>query len=121
MDDTIKEQIRAGIAAHGQWKTRLLDAIQTGKSEFNPSTVKMDNQCAFGKWMYSLPEKERNCKSCLEIKEAHAKFHQTAAKILELALAGKRAEAEKEMAIGSDYARDSAHLVHLLSHWNSTE
>lgn len=114
----IKEQIRAAIAAHGQWKMRLVDAIKTGKSEFNPTTVKMDNQCAFGKWMYGLPDEERNCQTCQEIRAAHAKFHQTAGHILELALAGQNTQAEKEIGLGSDYARDSAHLVTLLSKWN---
>ena len=47
------DAITKGIGAHGMWKQRILDAIKTGKSEWTPEIVCQDNQCEFGKWLYS--------------------------------------------------------------------
>ena len=117
MSEQIKDQIQAAIAAHSQWKGRLLDAIKTGQSEFKPNTVKLDNQCAFGKWLYSLPREQQESQACKEIKEGHAKFHQSAGRVLDLALAGKKEDAEKEIAFGSEYSKNSSHLVATLTKW----
>lgn len=113
----MKEEITAGIAAHGQWKARLRDAIATGKSEFNPLTVKGDNNCAFGKWLYGLGPEGKSSPYYAMVKEKHAKFHQTTGEVLALALAGKKDEATKLTAIGSEYAKLSAELVGLLQKW----
>lgn len=113
----MNEEITAAIAAHGQWKQRLIDAIDTGNSEFKPDVLKQDNQCAFGKWFYSLPAAEQNSSSGKEIKDLHAKFHQYAGNILHLALIGKKDEARKEIGFGSEYSKCSSQLVSALTKW----
>lgn len=40
------------IAAHGQWKVRLQQAIDTGQSEWSVEQVTVDDQCVLGKWIY---------------------------------------------------------------------
>src|SRR3569833_2619986 len=64
-----KDAITAGIAAHGMWKQRLIDAINTGKSTWSPATVKLDNQCEFGKWLYSCSPQERGSAHYAKIKD----------------------------------------------------
>jgi len=44
---TTVEQIEKAIGAHGMWKARLRQAIDTGKSDFDPTKVKTDNNCDF--------------------------------------------------------------------------
>ena len=48
----MKQQIEKAIAAHGAWKERLEGAIETGKIDIPVETIKVDNQCEFGKWLY---------------------------------------------------------------------
>jgi len=45
----IAEEITKAIGAHGMWKQRLRQAIDTGKSEFTVERVRPDNLCDFGK------------------------------------------------------------------------
>lgn len=49
---SVQEEISKAIAAHGQWKQKLRNAIETQECESTPSKVKMDNNCSFGKWLY---------------------------------------------------------------------
>ncbi len=46
------EMLNKGIAAHSGWKARLRNAAISGKLETAISTVKADDQCDFGKWLY---------------------------------------------------------------------
>ena len=104
--------ITKAIAAHGQWKQRLREAVATGKSEWRPEVVKTDNACDLGKWIYgeakaSMPGHP----GVEEVRRLHAEFHQEAAKVLTLALLGRRAEAEAAMALNSPFSRVSTALV----------
>lgn len=85
-----QDAIKAGIAAHGMWKQRLSDAIINGKSDWKPATVKLDNQCEFGKWLLSCSPQEKSSPYFAKIKDLHAQFHEEAGKVLDLALRGKK-------------------------------
>ncbi len=107
--------ITKAIAAHGQWKQRLRDAAATGKSEWRPETVKTDNACDLGKWIYGEAKAQvPNAAALEEVRKLHAEFHQHAAQVLSLAILGKRAEAEAAMAMGSPYSKVSTALVSAL-------
>jgi hypothetical protein len=105
-------QIDAAVAAHGQWITRLRRAIEDHASEITPQAARVDNQCAFGKWLYgSFPAGLRDTPAFEEIRRAHAEFHVKAAAILELAVAGKRADAERLMAPSGEFMMLSGGLA----------
>jgi hypothetical protein len=88
LDD--KKRIEDAIEAHMKWFIRLRVAVKTGKSDFDPKLVKMDNQCDFGKWLYSsFPAALRSGPIYEKIRDLHARFHVSAAKVLEHALQGK--------------------------------
>ncbi|GBD23938.1 hypothetical protein HRbin29_01611 [bacterium HR29] len=107
--------VTKAIAAHGQWKIRLRQAIETGKSEWTVDQVKVDDQCVLGKWIYGDAVVRFPGDSLVrEIRELHREFHQEAAKVLSLALMGRKAEAERLMEQGSAYARISGSLVRAL-------
>lgn len=109
------EQLSGAIAAHGQWKVRLRQAIATGSSEFDPSVVAQDNQCAFGKWLYAGSKDGFGSAAAYEtVRGLHADFHREAARVLALAVAGKAADASKAMDPGSPFAKASATLVSTL-------
>lgn len=114
--DSLQEAFQKAILAHGQWKNRLIRAIETGKSEFTVETVKKDNHCEFGKWIYTgAPLTLQNTPEFQEIKRLHAEFHVEAAKIIELALAGKKTEAEQRMKIGGPFLAKSASLIRTIT------
>lgn len=111
------EQLDKAIAAHAGWKGKLRIAIDTGKSEFDPAKVAMDNQCEFGKWFYSLTAEDTKDLHYEEVKKHHADFHRAAAKVLDLALAGKKEEAEKEMGLNSEFSSCSSKCTIALMNW----
>ncbi len=49
-------KINKVLGAHGLWKQRLRDAIETGRSEFTADRVPNSNICEFGKWFNLLPD-----------------------------------------------------------------
>lgn len=113
------EMIQKAIAAHANWKARLRAAVNTGKFDVTPAVVRADNRCEFGKWLYgsdfSAVDKEtQNYRTAADL---HAKFHQEAAKIVELATAGQKDEAEKAMGLEGSYTKASSTLTRQLVEW----
>lgn len=115
----MKDAISKGIAAHGMWKQRLIDAIKTGQSEWTPAIVCQDNQCEFGKWLYACSVEEKSSQYHGKITSLHADFHKTAAVVLDLALTGKGQEAEQKIGPDSDYKNTSASLTKEMMNWKS--
>ena len=113
------EELDKAIGAHGMWKTRLKTAIETGKTEVPVETIRQDNQCVFGKWLYgtTLTSVDKASSHYKTVRELHAEFHKTAARVTELALGGKKAEAEAMMALGGEYAGISGKLTQAMMAW----
>ena len=109
--------ITKAVIAHGKWKTRLRDAARSGRSEFTPEKVKVDNGCDFGKWFYSLPPEKISTAQASKIREMHASFHKDAGHILTLSLQGQKAAATKAMEPGSHFNNVSAEIVAALAEW----
>lgn len=115
----MKENIDAALDAHAQWKKRLVDAVNAGKSEFDPAVVKKDDQCQFGKWLYSLPPGDKASDDFTKARQLHADFHKVAGEILQLALSGKKAEAQQKLEFGGEYSHITGKLVIALQTWRS--
>jgi hypothetical protein len=109
-----EEKVEAAIKAHFAWFDRLKNAVATGQSEFKPEVVAKDNQCEFGKWIYSDLSNLCDQKTFAEIKENHAKFHQKASEVLSLALAGNKAKATEELARTGVLSQLSGRLILIL-------
>ncbi len=116
-----REEIDKALGAHVAWKSRLTSAIASGRSEFQVANVQVDNRCDFGKWFYSLPASMRGAEPCVTIQKLHAEFHAEAAHILDMALKGRRDEAEKALGGGSRYSTISGQLVVALTRWKSAQ
>jgi len=115
---TVKEQITKAIAAHGLWKGRLRQAVQTRSSELNVESVSRDNNCEFGKWLQAnpafaaqWPQHYRN--AC----RLHTEFHREVGRVLQMALSGNRQEAEKQLAPGTPYSQLSSSLTNEMMAW----
>ncbi len=114
------EEINKAIGAHGMWKQRLREAIDTGKSEFTVERVRPDNLCDFGKWLYSLPPGDQTSTHWKTVKELHAKFHAEAARVLGLAVNGHKQEAEKALSTGSNFVKISSELTGTMMKWKDS-
>jgi hypothetical protein len=115
----LADEINKAIGAHAMWKQRLRQAIDSSGSEFTVERVRPDNLCDFGKWLYSLSITDQQSTHWKTVKELHAKFHIEAARVLDLALKGKKQEAEKALNLGSDFAKASADLTTAMMKWKS--
>jgi methyl-accepting chemotaxis protein len=114
-------EIDNAIGAHGMWKQRLRSAIQEGRSEFTVSGTKVDNACAFGKWLYSLPQSEKSSLNWTTVQKLHARFHEETANILGLALTSNKTDAENALTgINSEFASISAELTRAMGKWKSS-
>jgi methyl-accepting chemotaxis protein len=115
------EQLDKAIGAHGMWKSRLRMAIDSGSSDFTPAIVKTDNNCEFGKWLHNeiSPELKKTPIYGTVVK-MHAEFHSEAGRILEMAVNGKKAEAENEIKPSSKFATLSSSLTATMMEWKKT-
>ena len=114
----VHDEINQAIAAHGQWKVKLRNAIETGECESTPDKVKQDNNCSFGKWLHERIDPEvKHSPFYKEIVYLHAQFHKEAGAILELALNGNKKEAENLMKSWSSFSGLSGKLTRKMMEW----
>lgn len=115
---TFADQVQGAVSAHGMWKARLRQAIESGKSDFKVEVVRQDNQCDFGKWLYGEAKRDHGQEPQYEkVRALHAEFHAEAARVLGAAVAGKKAEAEAAMGIGGKFSHTSSSLITALVLW----
>jgi len=113
------EKLQHAIAAHASWKARLRNAISTGKLDVAIGTVRVDDQCEFGKWLYGpeLSAAEKQSEHYTTVKQLHAQFHREAATVAELATTGKKDAAEKALGIDGSYQTASSALTQAMTKW----
>lgn len=99
------------IGAHVMWKQRLTSFLAGESTEsLDPETIRLDDRCALGKWLYGEGTAMSELPRYEEVRGLHAQFHQYAADVVNLHLAGNTAEAEK--LLQGDYSRLSEKLKH---------
>jgi hypothetical protein len=112
-------QLNAAIVAHDEWKARLLAAIEAGSSELDPDTIRADDRCAFGKWLYSVGPALKASLHYQRVCDLHGRFHEAAADVLGLAIGGKRPQALTSLEFGSEYVNASVLLVDEMELWRA--
>jgi methyl-accepting chemotaxis protein len=114
-----KEEIEDAVGAHGVWKRKLKKAITTGEIDVDIATIKADKQCDFGKWLYgpAITERHKNSEHYREVQELHAVFHETAAKVAQLAISGEKAHAMKMLEANGEFTVASAELTTSMIAW----
>jgi len=114
------DQVQAAIGAHGMWKARLRQAVDSGSSEFKVDVVRLDDRCDFGRWLYGEARQVHGSDSQFElVRKLHAEFHVEAAKVLGHAMAGNKGQAEASMGIGGQFSRVSSSLIGALAKWRA--
>ncbi|MBK7259444.1 MAG: CZB domain-containing protein [Ignavibacteriae bacterium] len=115
-----KDEIEAALGVHAKWKARLETAIIAGRSEFIPAEVAKNDVCDFGKWLRTVGGEDAKTAHYAKVKSFHADFHTMAGKILNMAVTGRKAEAQKALEPGGDYARICGKLVMAMNVWKES-
>jgi len=114
-----EREIREAVAAHEQWKKRLISAIDDGACDSDPCDLERDDSCPFGAWLHNgIASYLKISATYAVVMRTHADFHREAARVLRLALEGKRDEALRQLGAGSFFSRSSDKLASLLMLWN---
>ncbi len=112
----ITDQINLAVGIHGLWKSRITEAIATGKSEWDPDFVTPCGNCDFGKWLNGLEETQKT-EEYKKVYAIHTDFHKEAGRILALALKGQKEEAEAAVGDGSQYQKLTSSLTLAMMGW----
>ena len=110
------QQLRGALTAHELWRAHLVNAVLTGRSTMAAAEARAEDRCEFGRWLRrigDLPEVPQ----VEPVRALHAIFHEEAAEVLTLALAGRRAEATRAIGPGSAFDGASARLTAALQAW----
>ena len=112
----LAEQITKAIGAHGMWKQRLAQAIETGQSDVDVATVRRDDACEFGQWLLTAGSGP----DASEVRRLHSAFHAQAAEVLTHALAGHKEQAQNALAPDQPFASASVALTSAMMKWKAS-
>ena len=89
--------IQTAMAAHQNWKLRLMAYLEGNSSEqFSPEVICFDNHCDLGQWIHGKGQAHLgNFSGFTALLEHHKMFHYAASNVVALSQAGKEAEAHK--------------------------
>ena len=99
------------VSAHTKWKIRLRANIDGSGEKLDPAVVARDDACDLGKWIHGEGSRYKLLPEHQALRTAHAKFHKCASDVVARNAKGQKAEAEKLMANGGDFARNSNETI----------
>lgn len=116
---TNQQEIDRAISAHSHWTAQLREAIHQCKCSTPLDVLQSDNQCEFGRWLYSdsISPGEKATPRFKIVQKLHAEFHRTAARVAELAQSGRQADAEQMMQNGGEFNAISRKLIGAMEDW----
>lgn len=79
----VDRQISEATNAHSAWRDKLKVAAHSGELPKPAAKIAVDDDCPFGKWIYSLEADPSftPCDEFHEVKRKHALFHKYAGEI----------------------------------------
>lgn len=116
---TTAHQIDQAIGAHGLWKSKLRAAIESGALDGDFEELRATDRCVFGQWMHgpNVSETARGSAHWVTVDKMHERFHSAAAKVAELAVTGRAAEARGAMERTGEFGIASTELVTAMLRW----
>lgn len=119
---SLESEIAKAVRDHERWKVNLNALVDNGTVSAATSNIDKDNVCAFGRWLYgpTIPKDARYDPNYIIVQFLHAKFHECAAKVVQLLAAGKKMEAAAMMADDGEYATTSDKLMAAMATWKES-
>lgn len=112
----LQQQLRAALTAHELWRSHLVQAAISGRSGLTVATARREDGCDFGRWLQRIGELPE-VPQVDAVRDLHRRFHEEAAAVLEVALAGRRGEATRALGPGSSFDEASQRLTAALQAW----
>jgi hypothetical protein len=91
------------LKAHLAWKQKLRDFMAGKGDALDPAVVERDDKCELGCWIHGDGRVLERDETFGKLKDVHAKFHQSAGKIVRFHLAGDSRSATS--LLGGDFSR----------------
>jgi hypothetical protein len=105
--------LASAIATHADWKNELVHAIVCGSAPHSPAEAARAERCDLGQWLASIDLATDPDGGTIEtLRNLHDRFHLSAAKVLELALANQGMQAE-DLLLG-DFTTAQDRMVRVL-------
>jgi hypothetical protein len=98
------------LVDHARWITRLREHLY-GSLNLDPAAVGRGDSCAFALWLLNAEPHMRHIPDYWRCVALHARWHDCAARMVDLASRGRRLEAELALAPGGQLRCLSAELV----------
>ncbi len=116
-ENEFAKHLTDAIQAHGTWKLKLRTAINTGKTDQDPSHIACDDRCALGQWLKSpvMTSQIRAGMPHQVVSRLHRKFHANAGEVAKLAIANRKSEADA--LLEGKFQEGSQKLVRALRKW----
>lgn len=98
------------LVDHAMWITRLREHVY-GSLRLEPGAVGRSDSCALARWLLEEEPNMRHVPDYWRCLALHARWHDCAARVVDLANRGRRLEAELALAPGGQLRCLSAELV----------
>jgi hypothetical protein len=98
------------LVDHARWITRLREHVY-GSLRLDPATVGRADSCTFALWLCNAEPHMRDVPDYWRCVALHARWHDCAVRVVDLANQGRRLEAELALASGGQLRCLSAELV----------
>lgn len=110
-DDDAPIDFEQAIAAHGQWKVKLRNAMRNGE-QLDAAAIGCDDRCPLGKWIHG-PGRARwgNAPDFVRLLQSHATFHRCASEVAQAVNAGRVKEANRMLHMGTPFAQATHEVV----------
>lgn len=114
----IQDQITKAIGAHGMWKARLREAIDTGKLGTPIADIAAHDRCEFGKWLQGATLTSlHGSTDYTKVVALHAQFHRAASEVAGSVARGDRKGAES--LLNGEFSDASAKLTSAMMRWKA--
>ena len=112
---TLDDALTKAIASHDEWRARLRMMISTGATGIDARAVRRDDDCDLGKRLHSRKADGRGAEHGIDLVHLHARFHEAAARVVELVDGRRRAEALAAMGADGEFTLAADDLRKALS------
>ncbi len=93
---SLNDVLAAALDAHEAWNAKLRQAIATGECATAVEQARRDDCCTFGKWLHAAGSFQTDQPARWQaMHDLHEQFHTNAGAVLECAISGRQAEAQR--------------------------
>jgi methyl-accepting chemotaxis protein len=109
------------LSEHGRWAYGLIQTIGSEEITASPDSVRPDDRCAMGQWLYSDARTALDPAVRAEVTDRHRRLHESAAHVLSLAAEGEIERALAAVAPGGEFSLAANGLAVTVERWRPAD